>query len=138
MNLLVEPKKGGISTHGDEVTWHTFAGGRINSTLRYALTSLEPNWSVTPDNFSIRVSDGNLTEAHFRTVVQKLGAPEFWQDESLWQKVRAALPGYRLSKFQPLMPQWVEQEVLFDYLLDRHGTANWVGTITGVYQGWTG
>ena len=58
-----------------------------------------------PDNFSIRVSDSNLTEAHFRTVVQKLKAPGFWEDESLWQKVRAALPGYRLSKFQPLMRQ---------------------------------
>ena len=84
MNLLVEPKNGGISTLGDEVTWHTFAGGRINSTLRYALTSLEPNWSVTPDNFSIRASDSNLTEAHFWMVVQKLRVPELWEDESLW------------------------------------------------------
>jgi len=129
---LVEPKIGGISLNGDEVTWRTFAGGRINSTLRYALASLEPNWSVTPDNFSIRVCDSNLTEAHFHTVVQKLKAPGFWEDESLWKKVRAGLPGYRLSKFQPLMPQWVEQEVLFDYLLDRHGAANWVSLITRV------
>lgn len=120
---------GGISAIADEVTWRTFAGGRINSTLRYALMSLEPGWTVTPDNFAIRVRDSNITEAHFRAVVHELKAPGFWENESLWQSVQAGLPGYRLSKFQPLMPQWVEQEVLFDYLLDRHGTAQWVAML---------
>ncbi len=126
LHPLVEPKVGGISINGDEVTWRTFAGGRINSTLRYALSSLEPNWTLTTDNFSIRASDSQLTEAHFRTAMQEMKAPGFWEDEALWQKVREALPGYRLSKFQPLMPGWIEQEVLFDYLLDRHGAATWM------------
>ena len=123
---LVSPKVGGIASNGNDVTWRTFAGGRINSTLRYALSSLEPGWTITPDNFSIRVRDQGLTEPHFKSVIRQLRSPDFWQDESVWQQVRASLPGYRLSKFQPLMPQWVEQEVLFDYLLDRPGTAAWV------------
>ena len=129
MSLLVEPEVGGISASGNEVTWRTFAGGRINSTLRYALDALEPNWTITPDNFSVRVRDDSITEAHFRSVIRQLNSADFWQDESLWQRIRAALPGYRLSKFQPLMPQWVEQEVLFDYLLDRNGTAAWVRSV---------
>ena len=123
---LVSPKVGGIASNGNDVTWRTFAGGRINSTLRYALSSLEPGWTITPDNFSIRFRDAGLTEPHFKSVIRQLRSPDFWQDESVWQQVRASLPGYRLSKFQPLMPQWVEQEVLFDYLLDRPGTAAWV------------
>jgi ATP-dependent helicase Lhr and Lhr-like helicase len=126
LGRFVEPKIGGITSTGNEVTWRTFAGGKINSTIRYALTSLEPSWTVTPDNFTVRVRDNDLTEAHFRSVISKLKSPEFWEDEALWQQVRAAIPGYRLSKFQPMMPQHVEQEVLFEYLLDRRGTAQWV------------
>ena len=65
-------------------------------------------------------------DRYFRAVVHELKAPGFWENESLWQSVRAGLPGYRLSNFQPLMPPWVAQEVLFDYLLDRKGAAQWV------------
>lgn len=127
----VNPLSGGISASGNEVTWHTFAGGRINSTLRYALSTLEPNWAITPDNFSVRVRDSELTEARFRAVVRELNEPGFWECDATWQQVRTALPAYRLSKFQPLMPRAVEQEVLFNYLLDRTGTADWLRGITG-------
>ena len=117
-----------VSINGDEVTWKTYAGGRINSTLRYAILAQEPDWTVSADNFSIRARDSSITEAHFRDVKWTLALPGFWEDESLWQQIQANLPGYRLSKFQPLMPRWVEQEVLFEYLLDRRGTENWLNT----------
>lgn len=128
MQRLVEPMLGGINCNQDanEVVWHTFAGGRVNSTIRYALGTLQPTWIITPDNFCVRVRDSGITEAAFRSVVRELASTDFWNDESVWQQIRSALPGYRLSKFQPLMPAWVEQEVLFDYLLDRHQTADWV------------
>ena len=111
------------------MTWRTFAGGRINSTLRYALTALRNDWTVTPDNFSVRVRGDDLTEAHFRSVIRELNTTKFWHDELVWERIRVALPGYRLSKFQPLMPPTVEQEVLFDYLLDRRGTSEWLGRV---------
>lgn len=126
MQRLVEPVIGGIVENGNEVIWHTFAGGRINSTIRYALDALEPGWTITPDNISVRARDAGLTEAHFRLVIQQLTAPGFWEDDTVWQHIRLTLPAYRLSKFQPLMPPWIEQEVLFDYLLARAQTANWV------------
>ena len=40
--------------------------------------------------------------------------------------VAAALPNYRLSKFQPLMPPWVEREVIAGYLLDVGGAWRWL------------
>ena len=40
--------------------------------------------------------------------------------------VAESLPGYRLSKFQPLMPPWVEREVVARYLLDIAGSAEWL------------
>lgn len=128
MQRLVESNVGGIKSNQDanEVVWHTFAGGRVNSTIRYALGTLQPTWIITPDNFSVRIRDSDITEAAFRSVIRDLASPDFWNDESVWQQIRLALPGYRLSKLQPLMPAWVEQEILFDYLLDCNQTADWI------------
>jgi len=133
MQRLVELDVGGINSNQDtnEVVWHTFAGGRVNSTIRYALGTLQPAWIITPDNFSVRVRDSGITDAGFRTVIRDLVSPDFWKDESVWQQIRSALPGYRLSKFQPLMPAWVEQEVLFDYLLDRNRSTQWMSKLSG-------
>ncbi len=50
----------------------------------------------------------------------------FWEDTKLRQDISRNLPGYRLSKFQPLMPPWVERETLERYLLDLEGTRNWL------------
>lgn len=124
----VESRVGGIEVSGNQATWHTYAGGRINSTLRYALGVLEPNWAITPDNYCVRINDDSVTGAHLRARINELRTREFWEDEPTWQGIRIALPGYRLSKFQSLMPPWVEQEILFDYLLDRVGAARWIET----------
>lgn len=125
---LVKPVVGGISLSrgGNEVVWHTFAGGKVNSTIRYALSALAPGWTITPDNFSVKARDPAITEAGFRAAICDLGSPQFWEDEAIWRQIREVLPSYRLSKFQPLMPPWVEQEVLFTYLLDRGRTLEWV------------
>jgi AAA+ ATPase superfamily predicted ATPase len=44
----------------------------------------------------------------------------------LWTEVAESLPSYRLSKFQPLMPPWVEREVVAGYLLDVDGAKRWL------------
>lgn len=121
---------GGIVEHheSDEVHWHTYAGGKINTTLRYALGALEPSWSIPLDNFALKIRDSDVTEAHVRSVLRSLCSSDVWEDETLWHQVRAALPAYRLSKFQPLMPSWVEQEVLFDYMLDRRHAREWLAS----------
>jgi len=51
MQESVEPRVGGIDFIDNEIRWYTFTGGRINSTLRYALSTLEPSWTITPDNY---------------------------------------------------------------------------------------
>ena len=73
------------------------------------------------------VSPGKLIALSVLT----LGLYEIYWFYKHWQQIQANLPGYRLSKFQPLMPQWVEQEVLFDYLLDRRGAERWLQAIDG-------
>ena len=59
-----------------------------------------------------------------------LAHPEFWEDAKLWSDVAESLPNYRLSKFQPLMPAWVEQEVVADYLLSVKGAQDWAQNLS--------
>lgn len=108
------------------IHWWTFAGGRINATLRYALETLDPDWKIVPDNFAVRVYGSGLSQAGFREQLATLNDDSFWEDTKLWPAVISALPNYRLSKFQPLMPAWVEREVVGRYLLDITGARQWV------------
>jgi hypothetical protein len=52
----------GIIVGDDEIRWWTFAGGRINSTLRYALEALGATWKIVPDNFGLTIRGEDLTQ----------------------------------------------------------------------------
>lgn len=124
---LLTPGKGGIEFVDGEIHWWTFAGGRINATLRHALEAVGGDWKIVPDNFMVKVRGEHLDEAAFRAAVAKIREPGFWENDKLWAEVADELPNYRLSKFQPLMPEWVEREVLTRYLLDVPAAREWVG-----------
>ena len=111
-----------------EYRWWTFAGGRINSTLRHALASVAGDWRISTDNFTVRIRGDALNGGSFDAAMAQLRQEDLWQDEALWATVAAGLPGYRLSKFQPLMPPWVEREVIGRYLLDVPGAWSWLAT----------
>lgn len=118
--------RGCIEVADDELRWWTFAGGRINHTLRYALGALHSEWKLIPDNFLIKIRGEGLTQHALHDAIDRIAEPEFWENERLWQDIADGLPAYRLSKFQPLMPAWVERECLAGYLLDIAGAARWL------------
>lgn len=121
----LRPNGSGVEYDGGELRWWTFAGGRINQTLRYALEAIGPKWKVIPDNYMIKIR-GELDGEHLREAQETMQDPEFWANQTMWQRIGASLPNYRLSKFQPLMPPWVEREMVADYLLDVDGAWRWV------------
>ena len=131
MRGVLAPGRSGIQISDREIQWWTFVGGRINSTLRYALSAAEPGWSIIPDNYSITVRGDTLNMERFLAARRQFAGHEFWGNAEFWQGVAASLPSYRLSKFQPLMPPWVEQEVLAAYLLDVPGARRWLSAATG-------
>ncbi len=126
---VLQADVGAVEIAEDELRWWTFAGGRINQTLRYALEAIGPGWKVIPDNYLIKIR-GDLDHERFRAAREQLEDPEFWADEGLWERIGASLPNYRLSKFQPLMPPWIEREVVADYLLDVDGAWRFVSGMT--------
>jgi len=123
---VLDPAAGDLEVDDGEIRWWTFAGGRINSTLRYALQAVGGDWKVVPDNLLIKVRGEDLDERSLREAIDQLRDLEFWENEKLWAEVAVSLPNYRLSKFQSFMPPWVEREMLADYLLDVEGAWRWV------------
>ena len=118
---IVRPKVGGIDYVDSEIIWHTFAGGRINATLKHALADLCPTWQILPDNFRLRIRAENLAPAEFNNTLNQLRQPDFWTDSARWLRIAANLPNYRLSKFQPLMPANVQGELVAGFMLDVNG-----------------
>lgn len=123
---ILTPGRGGLEIDTDELRWWTFAGGRINATLRHALQALEPTWKIIPDNHVLKIRGDDVRPQDFDAALARLRDPALWEDKTFWDEVAGSLPGYRLSKFQPFMPPWVEREVLSAYLLDVPGAWSWV------------
>lgn len=131
MRDILSSQRGGVEFDDGEIRWWTFAGGRINATLRYALEAVGGDWKVIPDNFLIKVRAEHIDRQDFRAALDKLVEPEFWEDDRLWAEVAGSLPNYRLSKFQPLMAPWIEREVIASYLLDVGGAWRWLSGLEG-------
>jgi ATP-dependent Lhr-like helicase len=113
----------GLEGTDDGLRWWTFAGGRINTTLKYGLAAVGGDWKITTDNLGLTVRGAD--RSGMSAARERLGEAAFWADEKLWREVE--LPGYRLSKFQGLMPDWVEGEMLATFLLDVEGARGWAG-----------
>lgn len=129
LGSILTPRSGGIDGDTHELRWWTFAGGRINSTLRYALAFLEPTWTFTPDNYAIKIRGDSPTSAWLGEAITQIATDDFWTNEDLHTSITAAIPNYRLTKFQPLMPHWVEREVLQRHLLDSRGSRSWLAGV---------
>ncbi|MFU8807073.1 MAG: DEAD/DEAH box helicase, partial [Bradymonadaceae bacterium] len=103
-----------------EIIWWTFAGGRINTTLKYVLRELY-GWDVVTDNLKLRIEGEGLLDGGFDEARARLGDSALWDDEVLWNGIVQGLPEYRLSKFQRVLPMWAQREMVGRFLLDVVG-----------------
>ena len=116
-----------LQLDGGAARWWTFAGGRINHTLKYAPEWLE-GWKVVPDNFLVRVQGDGITHETVRAAIDRMSAPEFWERDKTRSAILARIPEYRLSKFQLALPEWAAAEMVGAYLLDFSGTRSFLRT----------
>jgi ATP-dependent Lhr-like helicase len=119
------------------LVWWTFAGGRINTTLRHAFAAVAADWKIVASNFSLRFEGEDVTQPRFHEALNRVAQPEFWEDERLWLDVAGTLPNYRLSKFQPLLPPWTQREMVASFLLDIEGAADWLLAHRAVAPDWS-
>ncbi|MDI1434933.1 DEAD/DEAH box helicase [Polyangium sorediatum] len=108
-----------------QARWWTFAGGRVNHTIKYGLEIAE-GWKVVADNFLVRIEGDGVTHETVRGAIRRIGEAGFWEAAETRRAMLARLPGYRLSKFQDCLPEKFALEVVAGYLLDVEGAARWV------------
>ncbi len=106
--------------------WWTFAGGRINQTLKLGILS-QQDWKVVADNYRLRIEGDGIGFAAVEGSVAAMGEPAFWREPDRIADILGRLPDYRLSKFQRALPAACSLEMVSDYLLDVPGTLGFLG-----------
>ncbi len=122
---LLQRSSHGLQEDGRCVMWWTFAGGRINHTLKYALEWTE-GWKVVADNFSIRINGNGVSIGAVKNAIEAMATEAFWDDETTREKLLTRVPEYRLSKFQRALPPRFEVEMVGAYLLDFDGATSFL------------
>lgn len=114
-----------LQSDGGGVRWWTFAGGRINHTLKYGF-EVAGGWRVVAENSLLRIEGDGVGHEAVRKVIGQMSEQGFWGAPDMRRSVLARLPGYRLSKFQDCLPERFALEVIERYLLDVEGTVRWL------------
>lgn len=114
-----------VQIDGSLARWWTFAGGRVNHTLKYGFEVLE-GWKVVADNFQLRIEGDGIGHESVRKAITRMSSAGFWEEPDTRRAVLTKLPGYRLSKFQDCLPELFALEVIEKYLLDVGQTVGWL------------
>jgi hypothetical protein len=86
-------------------------GGRINQTLKYAI-EWEGRWKVVPDNFALKIEGDGVSLSEAERVAGILRADGFWEAAATRSRMLSAVPEYRLSKFQRVLPASLQVEMV--------------------------
>jgi ATP-dependent Lhr-like helicase len=120
---LLEDGTAPLEDHGENVQWHTFAGGGINRLLAAGLEWLTGEKWVA-GNLTLKSKTPGIAKA--RDAVKRLR-------ELDWETLAIArahdLARGRISKFQPCLPQAAEDRLLAEKLLDVPGTVRFLRTV---------
>ncbi|MFZ5479216.1 MAG: DEAD/DEAH box helicase [Myxococcota bacterium] len=111
-------RSGGLAFGPDDVVWVNYAGGRVNQTLKYALSHM-CGWRVWATNLAIRIERVRPEMAVAGLI--ELARPGFW--ERLGGSVAGSLPIVRVSRFLQLLPPAAAREVVASHLLDIERTS---------------
>jgi ATP-dependent Lhr-like helicase len=130
IGALLNRASAALQADGNTVTWWTFAGGRINQTLKYAL-EWKGRWKVVPDNFTVKIQGDGVSRDAVLAILDELRAPAFWESLQNRTKLQSLVPEYRLSKFQHVLPDRWQTEMVGGYLLDFEGTGRFLGGSMG-------
>jgi ATP-dependent Lhr-like helicase len=60
-------------------------------------------------------------------LIDNMSRQAFWDDPETQEKLLTGLPNYRLSKFQPALPDQFAAEMVGRYLLDVDGVVGFLG-----------
>jgi ATP-dependent Lhr-like helicase len=108
--------------------WHTWAGGRINNTIRFALKA-ELGVDVQATNELVRIPEVTVPWPDISRVIDAMASLSFWTEGTLMDRIQAMLPEWRLSKFQGYLPDAKRRELIAMTILDVEGTVRFMKDI---------
>ncbi|HEY5377147.1 MAG TPA: DEAD/DEAH box helicase [Polyangiaceae bacterium] len=120
---LLEEGTASLEDQGENVQWHTFAGGGVNRLLAAGLEVLTGDKWIA-GNLTLKSKAAGIIKA--RDAVRQLRNLDW---ETLAPERAHDLARGRLSKFQPCLPQHAEDRLLAERLLDVPGTLRFLGTV---------
>ena len=126
LGKLLQNSNHGIQTESNRVMWWTFAGGRINQTLKYGL-QFHHDWKIVADNFKLKIEGDSLGFGTLDLSIEQLSNSVFWKAQAVTDFIESQLPQYRLSKFQQALPEVYSLEMIQNYLLDIPSTNTFLG-----------
>ncbi len=117
-HIIMEPER---------ALWWTFAGGKINYTLKYGIET-QSGVKVIADNLRLRIESTALTFEYITELLKNMRRIAFWKDPVTAEKILQSLPKYRLSKFQRALPDAFAMEMVGRFLLDVEGTIHFLAS----------
>ena len=81
-----------VQLDGSTARWWTFAGGRVNHTLKYGFEVIE-GWKVVADNFQLRIEGDGVGHERVRKAITRMANAEFWSAPDTRRAVLARLRG---------------------------------------------
>lgn len=86
---------------------------------------------VVPDNFTIKIQGDGVSLDAVSRLLDEMRSAAFWEADETRKRLLAMVPEYRLSKFQRVLPERWQVEMVGGYLLDFEGTARFLLHRTG-------
>lgn len=117
----------------EQVLWWTFAGGKINNTIKYGLL-FQQDWKIIVDNFRIRIQGSGINSDSLKQAILQMSYQNFWNSFLMIDFLQDQLPEYRLSKFQLALPKKAALEMISDFLLDISETIKFLEKLIGNQQ----
>jgi ATP-dependent Lhr-like helicase len=102
--------------------WWTFAGNRINTTLKLAISFLKET-KIVSNNYALTMLFIHDPPHTINQILLEITQPAFWENQEFTQYLLDHLPMYRFSKFQPCLPESFQYQLIAQELLDIKGTA---------------
>ena len=106
----------------DEILWWTYAGGKINHSLKFAFKCIYKDLEVTCSNEYVKIKKSKFTISEFQEQILEMRKREFWNQPDLMNEILSLMPEYRFSKFQNFLPEKLQKEMIANSLLNVEGT----------------
>jgi len=126
--FFLQPDKAPLHLEGDHLFWWTFAGGKVNNTIKELFKYLL-GAEVVSSNYYVKLKQEEVDAPLIQSLIEKMKSEEFWQEPGLQKDLISQLPVHRLSKFQDCLPLWAQFELVGHELLDIEGVQSFLNNV---------